>query len=161
MSEEVKVRFRLNGEWVEAVVPPNVTLLDMLRRKFGITSAKRGCDVGECGACTVLLNGKPVNSCLILAPKVLGKDVLTVEGLSKDEKLSPIQEAFIEEMAIQCGFCTPGFIVTVKALLDENRSPSVEEIKEALTGNLCRCTGYIHIIKAVQKAAKKLSIKDA
>lgn len=153
----VKVSFTLNGEKVEIDVPANMTLLDMLRERFGITSVKKGCEVGECGACTVLLDGRPVNSCLILAPKVNGREVLTVDGLSRDGKLSPIQEAFVEEMAIQCGYCTPGFIMVAKALLDENRRPSLEEIKEALSGNLCRCTGYIHIIRAVQKAAEKLS----
>ena len=152
----VKVEFVLNGERVEAEVPANMTLLDMLREKFRITSVKKGCEVGECGACTVLLDGRPVNSCLVLAPKVDGHEVLTVEGLSKNGKLSPIQEAFVEEMAIQCGYCTPGFIMVSKALLDENRKPSLEEIKEALSGNLCRCTGYVHIIRAVQKAAEKL-----
>ena len=157
MKSLVHVKFKLNGREVEAEVPPNMTLVDMLRLKFGVTSVKKGCGVGECGACTVLLNGKPVNSCLILAPKVNGKEVTTVEGLLEDGKLSPIQEAFIEEMAIQCGYCTPGFILVTKALLDENKNPSIDEIKEALSGNLCRCTGYVHIIRAVRKAAEKIS----
>lgn len=152
----VRVSFVLNGEKVEAEVPANMTLLDMLRERFRLTSVKKGCEIGECGACTVLLDGRPVNSCLVLAPKVNGREVLTVEGLSKDGKLSPIQEAFVEEMAIQCGYCTPGFIMVAKALLDENKRPTLEEIKEALSGNLCRCTGYVHIIRAVQRAAEKL-----
>jgi len=157
MESLLHVKFKLNGKEVEVEVPPNMTLLDMLRRKLGVTSVKKGCEVGECGACTVLLNGKPVNSCLVLAPKVNGKEVITVEGLLEDGKLSPIQEAFIEEMAIQCGYCTPGFILVTKALLDENKNPSIDEIKEALSGNLCRCTGYVHIIRAVRKAAEKIS----
>ncbi len=157
MESLLHVKFKLNGKEVEVEVPPNMTLLDMLRRKLGVTSVKKGCEVGECGACTVLLNGKPVNSCLVLAPKVNGKEVITVEGLLEDGKLSPIQEAFIEEMAIQCGYCTPGFILITKALLDENKNPSIDEIKEALSGNLCRCTGYVHIIRAVRKAAEKIS----
>ncbi len=152
----VKISFILNGKRGGTDVPANMTLLAMLRERFGILSVKKGCEVGECGACTVLLDGKPVNSCLILAPKADGHEITTIEGLAKDGKLSPIQEAFVEEMAIQCGYCTPGFIMVSKALLEENENPSLEEIKEALSGNLCRCTGYVHIIRAVQRAVEKL-----
>jgi len=150
------VSFKLNGELVEVDVPPNMTLLDVLRRKLGILSVKRGCERGECGACTVLINGDPVCSCLVLAPQAEGKEIITLEYLSKNGEIHPIQEAFIEAGAIQCGFCTPGFILTAYALLKRNPNPTIDEIKKALEGNLCRCTGYIKIIEAIQLAAKKL-----
>ena len=150
------VSFKLNGELVEVDVPPNMTLLDVLRRKLGILSVKRGCERGECGACTVLINGDPVCSCLVLAPQAEGKEIITLEYLSKNGEIHPIQEAFIEAGAIQCGFCIPGFILTAYALLKRNPNPTIDEIKKALEGNLCRCTGYIKIIEAIQLAAKKL-----
>ncbi len=152
----MKVKFKLNGELVEVDVPPNRTLLDVLRRDLGIKSVKRGCERGECGACTVLLNGKPVTSCLILIPQVEDAEVITLEYLHKNGKLHPIQEAFIEAGAVQCGFCTPGFILTAYALLMKNPEPTREEVKKALSGNICRCTGYVKIIDAVLLAAKKL-----
>lgn len=149
------IRMIVNGEQVEVDVKPNETLLDVIRNKLHLTGPKEGCGNGECGACTIIYNGRPVNSCLILAPEADGAEILTVEGLSKNGKLHPIQEAFIEESAVQCGFCTPGFIMSAKALLDRNPNPAKEDIVEALAGNLCRCTGYVPIIKAVQRAAKE------
>jgi len=155
----IKIKFNLNGRSVETEVKPNTTLLDLLRYQLRITSVKRGCEVGECGACTVLLDGKPVNSCLILAARVDGRNIVTVEGLLKDSKLHPIQEAFIEEFAVQCGYCTPGVILTAKALLDINPNPTIAEIKDALSGNLCRCGAYHQIINAILKASEKIKTR--
>jgi aerobic-type carbon monoxide dehydrogenase small subunit (CoxS/CutS family) len=137
-------------------VEPNKLLLNLLREELYLTGAKYGCGIGECGACTVLLDGASVNSCMILAVDVDGKQVETIEGVADGVNLDPIQEAFIEEGAIQCGFCTPSFIMTTKALLSERPDPTEEEIREYLKGNLCRCTGYVNIVKAVQSAAKKM-----
>lgn len=148
MEEEITVRFTLNGKKVKVKVKPNTTLLDLLRRKLKITSVKRGCERGECGACTVLVDNQPVNSCLVLAPQIDGKNVVTIEGIAKEGELHPIQEAFIEAGAVQCGFCTPGIILTLKAFLDMNPNPSEEDIRRAIEGNLCRCTGYTKIIEA-------------
>ena len=139
---------------------PNATLLDVLREELRISSVKRGCEVGECGACTVLIDGKPVNSCLILAPKVEGRSILTVEGLTRNDELHPLQESFIEEFALQCGYCTPGVLLTAKALLDLKPSPTIEEIKEALSGNICRCGAYQEIINAILKTSRKLQGKS-
>jgi len=150
----MKIRFTVNGNQVEEEVDGKMRLLDLLRDKLYLTSPKEGCGEGECGACTVLLDGRAVNSCLVLAPQVDGKEVLTVEGLSRDGTLHPIQRAFVEKGAVQCGFCTPGFIMSTYALLKENPNPSDEEIKTALEGNLCRCTGYAKILEAVHYAAK-------
>ena len=130
-----------------------MTLLDFLREDLGLKGTKRGCDSGQCGACTIIMDGKTVNACLILAIQADGKEILTIEGLSSGGRLHPLQEAFVEEGAVQCGFCVPGMILSAKALLDEKKDPSEGEIREALSGNLCRCTGYVKIIKAVQKAA--------
>lgn len=152
----LKIRFNLNGRVVEVDAPPSTILLDLLREELRITSVKRGCEIGECGACTVLLDGKPVNSCLILAPMIDGKTIMTVEGLAKDGELHPLQEAFIEEFALQCGYCTPGILLTAKALLDINPRPTIHEIKEALIGNICRCGAYQQIINAIIKASQKL-----
>jgi len=152
----IEVTFILNGRLVKVQTEPNITLLDLLREELRITSVKRGCEVGECGTCTVLVDGKPVNSCLILAPMIDGRNILTVEGLTRDRELHPLQESFIEEFAIQCGYCTPGMILTSKALLDLNPSPTIEEIKEALSGNLCRCGAYQQIIDAILKTSEKL-----
>ena len=135
-----------------------MTLLDFLREDLGLKGTKRGCDSGQCGACTIIMDGKTVNACLILAIQADGKEILTIEGLSSGGRLHPLQEAFVEEGAVQCGFCTPGMILSAKALLDEKKDPSGEEIREALSGNLCRCTGYVKIIKAVQKAAALMRI---
>ena len=154
--EEVKVSFILNDESVSVEVDPRKRLLDMLREDFLLTGVKEGCSVGECGACTVLIDGKAVTSCLVLAPQVNGHQVTTIEGLQKKGELHPLQEAFIESGAVQCGFCTPGMILAAKALLDENPRPTREEIKTAISGNLCRCTGYEKIIKAIETAVKNL-----
>ena len=130
-----------------------MTLLDFLREELGLKGTKKGCDSGQCGVCTILMDGKTIDACLVLAIQADGKEILTIEGLSPGGRLHPLQEAFVEEGAVQCGFCTPGMILSAKALLNEKKDPSEEEIREALSGNLCRCTGYVKIIKAVQKAA--------
>jgi len=148
------VRFTVNGELCEIEVAGNRTLLDVIRGELGLTGTKEGCGSGECGACTVLLDGEPVNACLVLALQAGGKEITTIEGLSKGGVLHPIQEAFISRGAIQCGFCTPGMILSAKALLDRNPGPEEMEIREALTGNLCRCTGYQKIVEAIQSLAK-------
>ncbi|MEM3644619.1 MAG: (2Fe-2S)-binding protein [Nitrososphaerota archaeon] len=150
----------MNGKMVKVQTEPNATLLDVLREELRISSVKRGCEVGECGACTVLIDGKPVNSCLILAPKVEGRSILTVEGLTRNDELHPLQESFIEEFALQCGYCTPGVLLTAKALLDLKPSPTIEEIKEALSGNICRCGSYQEIINAILKTSRKLQGKS-
>jgi carbon-monoxide dehydrogenase small subunit len=150
------VRFRLNGENIEEDVRPNETLLDALRDRARLLSVKKGCDEGECGTCTVLLNGRPVRSCLLLAVQLNGAEVTTLEGLARPGELSEIQTAFLERYGFQCGFCTPGMILTAKALLDENPNPTTEDIKDALVGNLCRCTGYEQIIESVLRAAELL-----
>ncbi|MBI4186122.1 MAG: (2Fe-2S)-binding protein [Chloroflexi bacterium] len=147
----------VNGEAHQVLVKPNWTLLDVLRDELNLTGTKRGCDTGCCGACTVIVDGKTVNSCLMLAMKADGRNILTIEGLARGDKLHPIQEAFIEKGALQCGFCTPGMVLSAKALLDENPSPTEEDIKTAIAGNLCRCTGYIQIIEAIQAAARNLA----
>ncbi|MBU0515872.1 MAG: (2Fe-2S)-binding protein [Proteobacteria bacterium] len=149
----MKIEFELNGQVVSADVAPDATLLSVLRLDLGLTGTKEGCGVGECGACTVLVNGRAVNSCLYPAVKADGRRVNTVEGLADGDDLSPLQAAFIETGAVQCGFCTPGLLMSAKALLDDKTSPSDEEIVEALEGNLCRCTGYRDILKAVRRAA--------
>jgi carbon-monoxide dehydrogenase small subunit len=148
------IRLRVNGEDHEALVKPNATLLDLLRNGLGLTGTKKGCDEGDCGACTVLLDGKPVNSCLVLALEANGKEVLTIEGLSQGGELDPLQSAFIEKGAVQCGYCSPGMILSAKALLMENPAPTEEEVRTAISGNLCRCTGYVKIVDAILAAAK-------
>jgi carbon-monoxide dehydrogenase small subunit len=150
----MRVRFVVNGRTVERETDAGTRLLDLLREGLGLTGTKEGCGEGECGACTVLLDGRAVNSCLVLAPQVDGKEVVTVEGLAQGEKLHPIQQAFVDEGAVQCGFCTPGFIMATYALLRENPDPSDDEIRSALEGNLCRCTGYAKILNAVRYAAE-------
>ena len=149
------VQFKLNGKAVAEEIEPNETLLDFLREGMNVTSVKKGCDEGNCGTCTVLLNGKPVRSCLLLVVQLGADDeVTTVEGLAQLDQLSKIQEAFLEKNGFQCGFCTPGMILTAKALLDANPRPTVEEIKNQFEGNLCRCTGYEQIIESVLRAAE-------
>jgi aerobic-type carbon monoxide dehydrogenase small subunit (CoxS/CutS family) len=148
------VKFRLNGRDVGHQAAPRDTLLDFLRDELGMLSVKKGCDEGQCGACTVLLDGKPVCACLMLAVQVRGSEVTTLEGLSKPGELSVIQRAFLEKYGFQCGFCTPGMILATKALLDRIPHPTTADIKEALDGNLCRCTGYEQIIEAVARAAE-------
>jgi aerobic carbon-monoxide dehydrogenase small subunit len=153
----MKVNFRANGREREVEADAGARLLDVLREDLHLTGTKEGCGEGECGACTVLLDGRPVNSCLILAPQVAGCDVLTIEGLADGPRLHPIQEAFVAEGAVQCGFCTPGFVVAAYALLRDNPTPTDEEILTALEGNLCRCTGYAKILTAVRRAAQRLA----
>lgn len=148
------ISFILNGEPVEVEVESNLTLLEVLREKLELTGTKEGCGMGECGACTVLLNGKAINSCIFPALEVEGKKVTSIEGLMNTQgNLHPLQKAFIENGAIQCGFCTPGMILSSKALLDENPKPTEEEIRNAIAGNICRCTGYLQIIKAIKSAS--------
>lgn len=149
-----RINLRINGESEQADISANMTLLDLLRETLVFTGTKNGCAAGECGACTVLLDGEPVNSCLVLAVECDGVDILTVEGLAQDSRLDPVQEAIIDAGGVQCGFCTPGILIAAKALLDRNPNPSENEIKAALVGNLCRCTGYLRIIDAVQEAAR-------
>lgn len=152
--KERNVTLRINGEiHVFNHVPAPKTLVQLLRDDAGLTGTKEGCGEGDCGACTVLLDGEPVNACLVLAAEADGKEVLTVEGLSREWELHPLQRAFVEEGAVQCGFCTPGMLLAAKALLDENASPTEIEIRAAIAGNLCRCTGYVRIVQAIQKAA--------
>lgn len=145
--------FTLNGSPVDVIVTPTETLLDVLREKLGMTGPKRGCDDGDCGACTVLLDGEPVRSCLTIALTVEGKQVVTTEGLSLNGELHPLQKAFHEHGAFQCGFCTPGMLMSAKALLDHNPNPSRQEIREHMAGNLCRCGSYEEVIEAIQAAA--------
>lgn len=147
------IKLDINGDTYEVAVKPQELLVDVLRDKLGLTGTKRGCGSGRCGACTVLVDGKAIRSCLTKVRKVQGKKITTIEGLAKDGMLDPLQEAFIEHGAVQCGFCTPGMIMTAKAFLSENPSPSTDEIKRALSGNICRCTGYIKIIEAIEAAA--------
>jgi len=146
----------VNDRVYELAVDPNVTLVDLLRDQLGLTGTKKGCEVGDCGSCTVIMDGKPVNSCLVLAVQAHGKSILTIEGLETHEGLHPIQEAFVEKGAIQCGFCTPGMILSAKSLLDRKADPDEAEIRSAVSGNLCRCTGYQKIIEAVQAAAERM-----
>lgn len=150
-------KLKVNGKEVQVEAPAGITLLRLLRDYLGLTGTKEGCGEGECGACTVLLDGVAVVSCLLPAAKAEGREVITIEGLAQDQRLHPLQEAFISEGAVQCGFCTPGMILSAKALLDTNPHPTKEEIKEALSGNLCRCTGYSQIVRAVQKAAEVIT----
>jgi carbon-monoxide dehydrogenase small subunit len=155
--KEVTISFKLNGKDYTLTVPTNTTLLQIIRDKVKLTGTKRGCAKGECGACTVIFNGKIVDSCLVLAPKVDGAEITTVEGIGTFDNPHPIQKAFVEEGAVQCGFCTPGFVVSSYALLSKIPRPTEEEIREGLSGNLCRCTGYIKIIEAVKKASEELN----
>jgi aerobic carbon-monoxide dehydrogenase small subunit len=157
---KIDISFIVNGKSVKVSVLPDRTLVDILREDLKLTGTKAGCRGGECGACTVIMDGKPVNSCLVFAGQLEGKQILTIEGLSKGEEVHPIQQAFIEEGAVQCGFCIPGMIMTTKALLDVNPEPDDKTVRESLSGNLCRCTGYSKIFKAVRKASKKLRLTE-
>jgi carbon-monoxide dehydrogenase small subunit len=148
-----QINVTINRELEQVVVPSNMTLMQMLREKLALTGTKNGCSAGECGACTVMLNGEPVNSCMVLAVECDGANIMTVEGLADDRQLDPIQEAIMEAGGVQCGFCTPGILISSRAFLNRNPNPSEEEIREALVGNLCRCTGYTRIVDAVKKAA--------
>jgi carbon-monoxide dehydrogenase small subunit len=156
MSERVRLNLNVNGEPVEVWAPPHKTLLEVLREDLGLTGTKHGCELGECGACTVLVDGEPQLSCLVLPIELEGRDVMTVEGMTQQGMPHPLQKAFAEEGAAQCGYCTPGILLAAKALLDRNRNPTREDIKAFLAGNLCRCTGYFQIIDAVELAAKRL-----
>ena len=155
MSDKVIVTTTVNGEEREATVEPRTLLVQMIRESLHLTGTHIGCDTTSCGTCTVLLDGRPVKSCTILAVQANGRDVLTVEGLEGADGLSPVQEGFQEEHGLHCGYCTPGMMMTVPALLEENPNPSEDEIRTAISGNLCRCTGYVNIIKAVHYAARK------
>jgi carbon-monoxide dehydrogenase small subunit len=149
-----EITLTVNGVLEKVVVASNLTLMRMLRESLALTGTKNGCAAGECGACTVLLNGEPVNSCMVLAAECDGAEIVTVEGLADDKQLDPLQEAIIQEGGVQCGFCTPGVLISARGLLDRNPDPSEEEISEALVGNLCRCTGYVRIVDSIRKAAK-------
>jgi carbon-monoxide dehydrogenase small subunit len=154
-----KIQFTLNGKSITREVPSHRLLLDLLRDEIGLTGTKEGCGTGDCGACTIIMNGKPVNSCLVLSGELDGVDVITIEGLKIGPELHSIQQAFIQDGGAQCGYCTPGMLMMSKALLDENPDPSEEDIRFALSGNLCRCTGYAKIIQAVQDAAAMMRSK--
>jgi len=151
------MKFDINGEIYEDEIDTRRTLLEALRENFGLMGTKKGCNEGECGACTVLLDGKPVASCLVLAGEAQGKTIETVEGLSQDGELHPLQQAFIEHGSFQCGFCTPGMLMAAKGLLNENREPSEQDVRRAIAGNLCRCTGYNKIVEAILDASKRLT----
>lgn len=153
MKKEIAT-FKINGRKYETLITPNMTLSELLREQLDLTGTKNACGVGECGSCTVLVDGKPTLSCSTLAIAVRDKDILTIEGLAKGTELHPLQQAFINSGAIQCGFCTPGMIMMAKALLDENHNPTRDEVKEGLGGNLCRCTGYVKIVDAVMAVAE-------
>jgi len=154
---KVSISFTLNGDTVTAEVPPSWTLLKTLREYFELTGAKEGCGAGECGACTVIVDGEAVNSCLYPVPEVEGKAVTTIEGIAgKDGTLHPLQQAFIENNGVQCGFCTSGMIMAAKSLLDQNPAPPEGEIRKAIAGNLCRCTGYVQIVESIEKAAEMI-----
>ena len=150
-----RIAITVNGETELVDVSSNMTLLQMLRDKLALTGTKNGCAAGECGACTVIMNGEPVNSCMVLAAECDGAQVTTVEGLAHDDQLDPVQEAIIAQGGVQCGYCTPGVLMSAKALLERNPNPSDYEIRDALVGNLCRCTGYLSIIDGVKDAASR------
>lgn len=156
MIRRQKIRLIVNEQEYELLVEPSKTLLDVLRDDLGLTGTKRGCDSGDCGTCTVLLEGMPILSCMTLACEVEGREIQTIEGIAKGGELHPVQKAFVECGAIQCGFCTPGMVLSAVALLNSNPTPTTDEIKKAISGNLCRCTGYIKIIEAIQQAASSL-----
>ena len=155
-GKAMKIQITINGRPRDFDVEPSKLLLNLIREDMGLTGAKYGCGIGECGACTVHLDGEPVLGCMTLAVDCDGRSVETIESLSDGTELHPIQQAYLDEGAVQCGFCTPGFIMTTKALLEENPEPSETEIREYLKGNLCRCTGYVNIVRAVQKAAQDM-----
>jgi aerobic carbon-monoxide dehydrogenase small subunit len=159
MGVKKLINIKVNDRRYEVAVDANRTLADLIRYDLGLTGTKKGCEIGECGSCTVLLDGKPVNSCLVLAVQVREREVLTVEGLETEDGLHPLQSAFIEKGAIQCGFCTSGMLLSAKSLLDGKSEPGESEIRTAISGNLCRCTGYQKIVEAVQQAGKEMSGK--
>ncbi len=151
---ETTLRMKINGKAVEVAVKPAWTLLRVLREELRLTGTKKGCEQGDCGACTVIMDGKAVNACLVLALQAQSKEIETIEGLGTPDDLHPLQESFIENSAVQCGYCTSGMLMSGKALLDKNPKPNTDEIKQAISGNLCRCTGYVKIIDAIGKASK-------
>jgi carbon-monoxide dehydrogenase small subunit len=155
----INIRFTVNSKVYEIAVRPSQTLLDVIREDLGLTGTKEGCGLGECGACTVIMNGKTVNSCLVLAAEADGKEITTIEGLADGDKLHPVQQAFLDEGGLQCGFCTPGMIMSAKALLDENPDPSEDEIRHGIAGNLCRCTGYTKIFQSIKTASRMIGEK--
>lgn len=149
-----RINLTVNGELEQVDVPSNRTLLGMLRENLALTGTKNGCSAGECGACTVMMDGEPVNSCMVLAVECDGAEIITVEGLAHDDQLDPVQQAIIDAGGVQCGFCTPGVLIAARALLDRNPDPGENEIRESLVGNLCRCTGYVRIIEGIKEAAR-------
>lgn len=154
--KKVSISFTLNGDAVSAEVPPTWTLLKTLREAFELTGAKEGCGVGECGACTVIVDGQTVNACIYPVPEIEGRHVTTIEGLAdKEGNLDPLQTAFLENNGVQCGFCTSGMIMAARSLLDDNSSPNEDEIRTAISGNICRCTGYVQIVESIDIASKK------
>jgi carbon-monoxide dehydrogenase small subunit len=153
MMNKFKLEMTVNGHAVALEIDPNARLLDILREELQLTGTKEGCGIGECGACTVIINGKTYNSCLVLAGQMQGRHITTIEGLTQDGNLHPLQHAFIEHGALQCGFCTPGLILSAKALLDKTPYPTRDQIKTAISGNLCRCTGYEQVIEAIEDVA--------
>lgn len=161
MRRNVQLSLTVNGEAVEASVAPYKTLLEVLREDLGLSGTKHGCELGECGACAVLVDGEPQLSCLVLAVECEGRSIETVEGMGRGAALHPLQEAFADLGAAQCGYCTPGILMTAKALLEKEKSPSRERIKEAISGNLCRCTGYQQIFEAIEEAARRLRTEAA
>lgn len=161
MTHKSVISLIINGDEVDAIVKDNLTLLDFLRDQLGLTGTKKGCEQGECGACTVLLDGLPVNSCCTLAVECNGREVTTIEGLARGGQLTPLQRQFIDKWALQCGYCTPGMIMSATALLNHNPHPTELEIREAIEGNLCRCTGYAKIVEAIQAAAAEMNWEEA
>lgn len=151
------INLTINDQTYEVAVAPNQTLLDVLRYQLELTGTKKGCELGDCGSCTVIMDDKPVNSCLVLAMQAVGRDIKTIEGLETEQGLHPVQKAFVEKQGVQCGFCTSGMILSAKSLLDKNAGPTEHEIRKALSGNLCRCTGYQKIIESVQAASEEIS----
>jgi carbon-monoxide dehydrogenase small subunit len=160
-KQKAHIEFTLNGEPIEAAFAPHKTLLEVLREDLALTGTKHGCELGECGVCTVLIDGQPMLSCLFLGLDAEGRDVTTIEGMAEGNRLHPLQETFADLGAAQCGYCTPGFLLVAKELLERNPSPRREEIQEALAGNLCRCTGYIKIYEAVELAASRMRGEEA
>ena len=159
MKQE-EIILKVNGTKYHVSIEPRRTLVEVLRENLGFTGTKKSCNEGNCGACTILMDGRPVASCLVLAIDAQGKEIVTIEGLSEGQKLHPIQEAFLKHGAIQCGFCTPGMVMSAKALLDENSEPTRTEIRKAISGNLCRCTGYQHIVDSIMAASKTIQKKS-
>ncbi len=153
-EDKASLRMKVNGEEVEVAVKPTWTLLRVLRQELGLTGTKKGCEQGDCGSCTIILDGRAVNACLVLALQAQSKEIETIEGMGSPDRLHPLQESFIKNGAVQCGFCTPGMLMSATAMLRENPSPTLQEIKRGISGNLCRCTGYTKILKAIQEVSK-------